>query len=83
MFTNILMFSDFFAQTGKEPITLSVFFYAATDGQGVIQPVVESGPNGLRLTKIQGMLELGLSHTSDYMFFKNFLNNVTENLKHC
>ncbi|XP_076812485.1 mannosyl-oligosaccharide glucosidase-like [Clavelina lepadiformis] len=44
-------------QTGKEPITLSVFFYAATDGQGVIQPVVESGPNGLRLTKIQGETE--------------------------
>nr|CAB3263899.1 mannosyl-oligosaccharide glucosidase-like [Phallusia mammillata] len=48
------------SQNDGNPIALSLFFYAATDGQGSIASVISEGKNGKQLTEIQGeTMELG------------------------
>ena len=41
-------------QSGKDPVTLSMIFYAATDSQGNIIPVTSSSESGKQLTAIYG-----------------------------
>ena len=44
-------------QTLNQPVTLSLFFYAATDGQGEIKPILKKrGDNNVQLIEIQGGL---------------------------
>ncbi|XP_078485384.1 mannosyl-oligosaccharide glucosidase-like [Ciona intestinalis] len=44
-------------QTGASPVTISLFFYAATDGQGKMGSVVKDTKNGRYLTQINGETE--------------------------
>nr|XP_009858246.1 mannosyl-oligosaccharide glucosidase-like [Ciona intestinalis] len=44
-------------QTGASPVTISLFFYAATDGQGKLISVVKDTKNGRYLTQINGETE--------------------------